>query len=89
MDNVLNATLPPPADNPVYWVASGSYFAYLFAKIAVANTTVKTVGQSQLMDVCTNICYSIDYVFSRRQGRSRLFRYLTGILAMGRLNIIS
>jgi len=37
-----------PTDVPLYWVASGAYFAYLFARAAVLG--VKVVGESQLMD---------------------------------------
>jgi hypothetical protein len=51
MDNVLNASLPPPYDNVMYWVASGAYFAYLYGSVArMVNATVRVVGQSQLVD---------------------------------------
>ena len=41
----------PPGNNPRYWVASGSYFVYLFARVAtLPHTTVDVVGHSQLMD---------------------------------------
>ena len=51
MDNVLDRSKSPPDDNPYYWVASGSYFAYMYARAAtLCNTTVRVVGQSQLMD---------------------------------------
>ena len=51
MDQVLNLLLSPPLNNVDYWVASGSYFAYLFAQVSlIENTTVKVVGESQLMD---------------------------------------
>lgn len=38
--------------DPVYWVASGSYWAYLWARVAVSprGSAVPVVGQSQFMD---------------------------------------
>ena len=50
MDNVLTAGLPPPTNNPRYWVASAGYFAYMFCRVAVASPTVRVLGASQLMD---------------------------------------
>jgi len=51
MDNVLTPGLPPPKNNPTYWVASGAYFAYMYARLATnSNTTVRVFSQSQLMD---------------------------------------
>lgn len=32
MDGVLNGAAPP-ADNPLYWVAGGGYFAYLWSQV--------------------------------------------------------
>ena len=50
MDSVLDRSKSPPDDNPYYWVASGGYFAYLYARAAtLPNTTVRSVGQSQLI----------------------------------------
>jgi hypothetical protein len=37
-------------DEPLYFVASGSHWAYLFARSAMLGDAVKVVGQSQLMD---------------------------------------
>jgi hypothetical protein len=44
MDQVLDPSLPPPTNNPLFWTVSGSYFAYLFAKIAQSSTTVDVIG---------------------------------------------
>jgi len=49
MDGVLDPALPPPANNPRYWVAAGAYHAYMWARVAT-NTTVRVVAASQLMD---------------------------------------
>jgi hypothetical protein len=49
MDQVLSAGSPPD-NSPRYWVVSGSYFAYLFARVLELHTTVDQVGHSQLMD---------------------------------------
>ena len=45
MDNVLNGGLSPPADNPLYWVAGGGYFAYLWSKAALLGSAVSVVAQ--------------------------------------------
>ena len=53
MDQVLSSpSVPPPHDNIYYWVASGGYYAYLFGSIVgrLPNSTVRVVGESQLMD---------------------------------------
>lgn len=51
MDGVLTPGLAPPANNPAYWVASGSYFVYLYTRIsAIPGTSVRVVGHSQIMD---------------------------------------
>ena len=49
MDGVLGAG-PPPSNNPRYWVAAASYWAYMFSKAANESSTVIQVGASQLMD---------------------------------------
>ena len=46
---MLDPALPPPANNPRYWVACGGYFAYMFARVATG-TSVRVVAASQLMD---------------------------------------
>jgi len=50
MDGVLAPGLTPPDDNPRYWVASGGYFAYLFARASAlgAEGGIMSVGASQL-----------------------------------------
>lgn len=50
MDNVLAGGVAPPGDNPRFWVAGGSYWAYLWAKCAALGPSVYVVGQSQYMD---------------------------------------
>lgn len=51
MDGVLSPG-GPPGDNPLYWVASGSSFIYLYARAAAlgASGGIMSVGMSQLMD---------------------------------------
>lgn len=61
MDGVLEPGVPPPANNPRYWVAAAGYFAYLYCRIpgaglspaaaaAGASSSVRVLGASQLMD---------------------------------------
>lgn len=49
MDGVLGPGSPPD-DSPRYWVAAAGYFAYMFARITNASTSVVQIGASQLMD---------------------------------------
>jgi hypothetical protein len=49
MDGVLGPGSPPD-NNPRYWVAAASYWAYMYAKCANESTSVAAVGASQLMD---------------------------------------
>ena len=49
MDGVLGAGAPP-GNNPRYWVAAASYWAYMFVRAVNESSTVAQVGASQLMD---------------------------------------
>ena len=50
MDGVLLPDIPPPNNNPQYWVAAAGYFAYLFGNLATTSAYVHQLGASQLMD---------------------------------------
>lgn len=50
-DGALLPGLPPPANGPRFWVASGSYFLFLLARVnALPSHSVVQIGHSQLMD---------------------------------------
>jgi len=49
MDGVLGEG-PPPDNNPRYWVAAASYWAYMYMRSANDSSTVVQCGSSQLMD---------------------------------------
>eukprot|EP00756_Hemistasia_phaeocysticola_P048379 Hpha_TRINITY_DN22808_c0_g1::TRINITY_DN22808_c0_g1_i1::g.84300::m.84300 len=49
MDNVL-PDRTRPLSQPLYWVASGGYFAYMWSMVSQLGHTVLVLGASQLMD---------------------------------------
>jgi hypothetical protein len=49
MDGVLGVGSPPD-NNPRYWVAAASYWAYMYARCANESSSVAVVGASQFMD---------------------------------------
>ena len=49
MDGVLGPG-SPPGNNPRYWVAAASYWAYMYMRSANESSTVVQCGASQLMD---------------------------------------
>lgn len=75
MDNVLTEGSNPPQDNPLYWVAAGSYFAYLWSKVGV-DASVSSINVRLLSTLTPQVVVMGDAVSVvaqvwRRVGRRR------------------